>query len=154
MSCVSCVKWHSPNLNLNISFFLTICVSRLPKPVSSYAPLEIPLPLPYPSAYPYPYMLMQSSSNYVCVCVNVCTAFVCARQLLEIYLHAFNWHSSGGDQRLPPPAGLPGCRAANLATYLANWLTSLARLLSFFFCWPVAAVVVAIINNFISCLLS
>lgn len=76
--CVLCVKWHSPDLNLNIAFFLTICVSRLlkPKPVSSYAPLEIPLP--YPSAYPYPYMLMQSSSNVfdVCVCVNVCTAIV------------------------------------------------------------------------------
>lgn len=72
--CDLCVKWHSPDLNLNIAFFLTICVSRLPKPkpVSSYAPLEIPLPLPlpYPSAYPYPYMLMQSSSNFdVCVCV-------------------------------------------------------------------------------------
>lgn len=107
VSCVSCVKWHSPNLNLNISFFLTIFVCLKTCVTLCATRDRSAYPYPYSYCYSYSYMLMQSSPC-VCECANVCTAFVCARELLEIYLHAFNWHSSGGDQRQPPPVVLPG----------------------------------------------
>lgn len=83
---------------LSFSRLRSVCLKTRVKLCATRDPSAYPYPLSHSYSYSFSYMLMQS---------NVCTAFVCARELLEIYLHAFNWHSSGGDQRQPPPVALP-----------------------------------------------